>query len=71
MLRYSSPFLFLAGIPLLYYFAGPLWPPAVIAALLIALIGAEWLPPGGSRLASRPEADCACFRCSMFPCSSA
>ena len=41
MLRYCCPFLFLAGIPLLYYFAGPLWPIADILAFLIALIAAE------------------------------
>ena len=41
MLRYSSPFLFLAGIPLLYYFAGPLWPLADIALLLALLLTAE------------------------------
>ncbi len=47
MLRYSSPFLVLAGIPLLYYWAGPLWPIAGIMAFLIVLVTAE-------RLADRP-----------------
>ena len=41
MLRYCSPFLILAGIPLLYHFAGPLWPIADISVFLIALIAAE------------------------------
>ena len=41
MLRYCSPFLFLAGIPLLYSLAGPLWPIADIMVFLIALIAAE------------------------------
>lgn len=41
MLRYCGPFLFLAGIPLLYYLAGPLWPVADIVLFLIALIAAE------------------------------
>jgi alkane 1-monooxygenase len=45
MLRYSSPFLFLAGIPLLYYFSGPFSSLAVVAILLAALIGAEFIPP--------------------------
>jgi hypothetical protein len=44
MLRYCSPFLFLAGIPLLYYLAGPLWPLAIVTLLPAVLIGAEWLP---------------------------
>jgi len=44
MLRYASPFLFLAGIPSLYYIAGPLWPLAVAAILPAVLIGVEWLP---------------------------
>ena len=41
MLRYCGPFLFLAGIPFLYYFAGPLWPIADILAFLVALVAAE------------------------------
>jgi alkane 1-monooxygenase len=44
MLRYSGPFAFLAGIPLLYYFVGPLSPLADIMILLFALIVAEGLP---------------------------
>lgn len=47
MLRYCSPFLVLAGIPLLYYGAGPLWPIAGIIAFLVILLTAE-------RLADRP-----------------
>jgi alkane 1-monooxygenase len=43
-MRYCGAFLFAAAIPLLYYLAGPLWPFAVVVALLAALIGAEWLP---------------------------
>lgn len=45
MLRYCSPFLFLAGIPLLYHLAGPLWPIADIIVFLITLIGAERFSP--------------------------
>lgn len=45
MLRYCSPFLFLAGIPLLYYLAGPRSPLAVVVILLAALIGTEFVPP--------------------------
>jgi alkane 1-monooxygenase len=41
MLRYCGPFLVLAGIPLLYYFAGPLWPMAVIFVFLVILVGAD------------------------------
>jgi alkane 1-monooxygenase len=41
MLRYCGPFLFLAGIPLLYYFAGPRWPLAAVMALAAALIALE------------------------------
>jgi alkane 1-monooxygenase len=44
MLRYSGPFLFLAGIPLLYYLAGPRWPVAVVLALAAALIALETRP---------------------------
>ena len=44
MLRYCSPFLFLAGIPLLYYLAGPVWPLAIVVILPSVLIGAEWIP---------------------------
>jgi len=41
MLRYSGPFLFLAGIPLLYYFAGPRWPLATVMALAAVLVALE------------------------------
>jgi alkane 1-monooxygenase len=41
MLRYCGPFLFLAGIPVLYYFAGPGWPLATVIALAIILIALE------------------------------
>jgi alkane 1-monooxygenase len=46
MLRFCGPFLFLAGIPLLYYSAGPL--ASLAAALLLPslLIAAELLPAG-------------------------
>ena len=44
MLRYCGPFLFLTGIPLLYYFVGPLSPLTVVVILLVVLIGAEWIP---------------------------
>ena len=55
MLRYCSPFLFLAGIPLLYYLAGPFWPLAIVTLLPAVLIGVEWLPvrPGPARPLSR------------------
>src|ERR1700735_1035857 len=41
MLRYSGAFRFLAGIPSLYYFAGPRWPLASVMALAAALIVLE------------------------------
>jgi alkane 1-monooxygenase len=59
MLRYCAPFLFLAGVPLLYYFAGPYSPLAVVGILLIALIGAEWIP---SRLGAVQQPPMSGFR---------
>ena len=45
MLRYCGPFLFLAGIPALYYAAGPCWPLATIVALAVILIALETRRP--------------------------
>jgi alkane 1-monooxygenase len=47
MLRYSGPFLFLASVPLLYYYVGPACPFFTVAALLAALIGVEVVSPRG------------------------
>ena len=49
MLRYSGPLFFLAGVPGLYYIAGPGWPLAAVIALAVILTVLETRPP---RLAS-------------------
>lgn len=55
MLRFGGAFLFLAGIPVLYYLAGPLWPLADVAALAIILVVLESFP--ARRPVSRSVAD--------------
>lgn len=57
MLRYCAPFLFLIAIPALYYLAGPVAPLATIGALVIALVGAEWIPPRFRRQPSNGEGE--------------
>ena len=42
-LRFASPFVFALSIPALHYLAGPVAPSLTVAALLAALIGAEWI----------------------------
>ena len=57
MILYCGPFLFLASIPALYYGLGGAWPFGTVGALLIALIGAEWVSPRGAvpRFETIPE----------------
>lgn len=55
MLRYCAPFPFLIAIPALYYLAGPVAPLATIAALVIALVGAEWILPRFQRDPTRNQ----------------
>jgi alkane 1-monooxygenase len=44
--RYAGPFFFVLSIPLFYYVLGPTAPLLTVAALLLLLVGVEWLSPG-------------------------
>jgi alkane 1-monooxygenase len=46
-LRFAGPFVFALSIPVFYYFVSPYAPVLAVAALLVALIGAELFSPRG------------------------